>query len=293
LGFFILVVIETFINQPALDIDSVLFVDRGQRALGKIFDVFGSVLKPYYSVRFNDSDHIKSFNVKIKEPVYCAPKTEYSSYVLVSQLLKMKGSDASWKDNNEPPQEYLDYSDDEVEQLAKKNRKPKKYRNAKKNGAKSLPEALTTQDACQDDNVAEITVHSTVRNSEPEQMYAPHPAYNHQSMNYGHGRFPTYAQHLSAMNHSQMYHQPYNPWYYAPMYPPQQFPFHQQPRNNYPQPPQNQPRYNYSQPPQQQPRYNYSQPLQQQPMYNYPQPPQQPPPQPPFYYNNPNGSNFM
>lgn len=119
-------VVEAFFNQPALDIDSILFLDRGKRALGKIFDVFGPVNKPYYAVRFNNPDHIKTFNVLIKEPVFCAPETEHSSFVLVSQLLKMKGSDASWKYNNEPPPELLDYSDDEAEKLAKKKRKQNK-----------------------------------------------------------------------------------------------------------------------------------------------------------------------
>lgn len=119
-------VVEAFFNQPALDIDSILFLDRGKRALGKVFDVFGPVNKPFYAVRFNNPDHIKTFNVLIKEPVFCAPETEHSSFVLVSQLLKMKGSDASWKHNNEPPPELLDYSDDEAEKLAKKNRKQNK-----------------------------------------------------------------------------------------------------------------------------------------------------------------------
>jgi H/ACA ribonucleoprotein complex non-core subunit NAF1 len=50
-----------------LDIDSVLFVDRGKRALGRIFDVFGPVTKPFYAVRFNDSNHIKTFDVQIKD----------------------------------------------------------------------------------------------------------------------------------------------------------------------------------------------------------------------------------
>lgn len=116
-------VVEAFFKQPALDIDSILFLDRGRRALGKIFDVFGPVNKPYYAVRFNNSDHIKTYNILVKEPVYCAPDSEYSSFVLVSQLLKMKGSDASWKHNNEPPIELLEYSDDEAEKLAKKKRK--------------------------------------------------------------------------------------------------------------------------------------------------------------------------
>ena len=35
----------------------------------------------------------------------------------------MKGSDASWENNNEPPDRYLDFSDDEQERMAKSIRK--------------------------------------------------------------------------------------------------------------------------------------------------------------------------
>lgn len=35
----------------------------------------------------------------------------------------MKGSDASWADNNEPPECYLEYSDDEQERIARRNRR--------------------------------------------------------------------------------------------------------------------------------------------------------------------------
>lgn len=37
----------------------------------------------------------------------------------------MKGSDASWKHNNEPPDAYLDFSDDEQESLARRIRSGK------------------------------------------------------------------------------------------------------------------------------------------------------------------------
>ena len=46
-----LVVVKAFQNFPAIDLDSVLFLDSGDRPLGKVFDVFGPVTEPYYSVR--------------------------------------------------------------------------------------------------------------------------------------------------------------------------------------------------------------------------------------------------
>lgn len=83
-----LVVIQSFPNTPALDIDTVLFLDRGQRALGKIFDVFGPVQEPFYSVRFNSREHIQERDIRREQVVYCAPQTEYTSYIPVAQLLK-------------------------------------------------------------------------------------------------------------------------------------------------------------------------------------------------------------
>ncbi|XP_026817272.1 H/ACA ribonucleoprotein complex non-core subunit NAF1 isoform X1 [Rhopalosiphum maidis] len=226
-----LVIVEAFLNQPALDIDSVLFVDRGKRALGRIFDVFGPVTKPFYAVRFNDSNHIKTFDVQIKEPVYCAPQTEYASYVMVSQLMKIKGSDASWRDNNEPPCEFLDYSDDEAEKLAKKSRRQKKCTQPSGEGDDKVnkeksPDPPSQSVVRNNPTPRSMTPRSSFQNSNnrTQQTYSPRPP------NYGYGprQFPTYAQHLSSMEYSQAYRQPYNPWYYDPMY---------APRHSYPPPP--------------------------------------------------------
>lgn len=301
--FYILVIVEAFLNNPALDIDSVLFVDRGQRALGRIFDVFGPVTKPFYAIRFNNNEHIINFNVQIKEPVYCAPKTEYASYVLVSQLMQMKGSDASWRHNNEPPQEFLDYSDDEAEKLAKKKRKQKKYKrpeecntNDKSPNSESI--VKNTPSFCARNTYSSVrhsnnytqqttsNTHSSVRhpNNWTPQTHSPCPSTRPQSTNNGFGPrpFPTYAQHLRAMEYSHSYRQPYNPWYYNQMYPsadchliqyplrPEQPPQHnypiQSPQHNYPEQPL---RHNY---PDQPPHHNY---LEQPSQYNFPkQPPQ-------------------
>lgn len=250
---------EAFLNQPALDIDSVLFVDRGKRAIGRIFDVFGPVIKPFYAIRFNDSNHIKKFDLQIKEPVYCAPQTEYASYVMVSQLMKMKGSDASWRDNNEPPCEFLDYSDDEAEKLAKKKRRQKKCdqlsedddtidrekspdppsQHVVRNNPTSrsmTPRSVTPRNMTPRNMTPRsmtprsMTPHSSYQssNNRTQQTYNSRPPYHGNYDHNGPRQFPTYAQHLSSMEFSHAYRQPYNPWYYDPMYAPRHNHPHQQ-----------------------------------------------------------------
>nr|CAD7572192.1 unnamed protein product [Timema californicum] len=115
-----LVVVQPNPNTPTLNLDSVLFLECGKRALGHIFDVFGQVKAPYYCVRFNSPEHIETAGVQVGTIVYCAPKSPYTEYVFLNQLLSMRGSDASWKHNNEPPPRLLDYSDDEEERQARR-----------------------------------------------------------------------------------------------------------------------------------------------------------------------------
>ncbi|XP_064594823.1 H/ACA ribonucleoprotein complex non-core subunit NAF1-like [Liolophura sinensis] len=119
-----LVVIKSETGVPALNEDSILF-KANREVFGKIFEVFGPVCSPLYSVRFNSGEDIKKCGVEIGHQVYCAPrKTELTQYVFVDQLKTIKGSDASWEDNHEPPERFVEYSDDEEERKAKsKNRK--------------------------------------------------------------------------------------------------------------------------------------------------------------------------
>jgi len=115
-----LVVIESLPGNPAIDIDSVLFLDHGKRALGRVFDVIGPVALPYYCVRFNSKDHIQEKSVSPGMDVFYAPQSnEFTAYVFLDQLMKLKISDASWKDDEEPPPQFLQYSDDEEERKAK------------------------------------------------------------------------------------------------------------------------------------------------------------------------------
>ena len=75
-------------GKPTLNLDIILFIERGKRALGHIFDVFGKVSEPYYCVRFNSSEHIKESDIKVGMTVYYCPNSQYTSLVFLSELTK-------------------------------------------------------------------------------------------------------------------------------------------------------------------------------------------------------------
>ncbi|CAG9564907.1 unnamed protein product [Danaus chrysippus] len=118
-----LVIVRAFEATPAVDLDSVLFLDNGAKALGKVFDVFGPVTEPHYCVRFNSLEHVRERGVVTGADVYIAPRSSHTSYVFLAELMKVKGSDASWLNDIEPPPSHVDYSDDEEERRANRARK--------------------------------------------------------------------------------------------------------------------------------------------------------------------------
>ncbi|KAL0870956.1 hypothetical protein ABMA27_004779 [Loxostege sticticalis] len=121
-----LVIVRAFPETPAVDLDSVLFLDNGAKTLGKVFDVFGPVTEPHYCVRFNSREHAASRGAAPGADVYYAPRTDHTNYVFLAELLKVKGSDASWLHDIEPPPHQVDYSDDEEERRANRARKDAK-----------------------------------------------------------------------------------------------------------------------------------------------------------------------
>ncbi|XP_065574498.1 H/ACA ribonucleoprotein complex non-core subunit NAF1-like [Artemia franciscana] len=124
-----LVVVQALKNTPALDEDSVLFLDKGKKPLGKVFDIFGCVSEPSYVVRFNSPEHVQEKEITVGTEVFCAPRTEHSHFVLISQLMSMKGSDASGKNDMELPPSLQEFSDDEKEREARRKKKSQKHNN--------------------------------------------------------------------------------------------------------------------------------------------------------------------
>jgi len=115
----ILVLVMAKKGTPAVDLDSVLFLDNGKKTLGKVFDVFGQVNEPIYMVRFNSAEHIVELGIAIGMEVWFAPRTSHTAFVFVDALMRVKGSDASWEHDQEPPDGCIEYSDDEDERKAK------------------------------------------------------------------------------------------------------------------------------------------------------------------------------
>ena len=94
--------------------------------MGRVFDNIGTVTQPLHVVRFNSEQHIEERGVTVGMKVFYAPKSELTSNVFLEQLMAMKISDASWANDEEPPSQFLDHSDDEEEQRVKRESKAKK-----------------------------------------------------------------------------------------------------------------------------------------------------------------------
>lgn len=129
-----LVVVEATKSEPVLNLDTVLFLEDG-RAIGLIFDVVGPVVKPYYVLRFNNTEEIEEEHLEKGVKIFCAPTHEdYTFFVFekqIKEMMKKQGSDASWEYDIEPPEHELEYSDDEQEREAKKGRKAKRQADGK------------------------------------------------------------------------------------------------------------------------------------------------------------------
>ena len=111
-----LVIVQSRPMLPALDTDSVLWRSNRQ-PLGAIFETFGPVQSPYYSVRFRCPKQIHKSGISVGESIFFTPNnTQFTKYVFTHHLMQLKGSDASWTDDIEPPLEAVDFSDDEREQ---------------------------------------------------------------------------------------------------------------------------------------------------------------------------------
>ncbi|KFQ38919.1 H/ACA ribonucleoprotein complex non-core subunit NAF1, partial [Mesitornis unicolor] len=127
-----LVIIESLRGLPPVNEESIIFKEDRQ-AVGKIFEIFGPVLHPFYVLRFNSSEHIKAKGINVQDSMYFIPSVEdFTQYIFTEKLKQEKGSDASWKNDQEPPPEALDFSDDEKEREAKQKKKKPQNQGRKK-----------------------------------------------------------------------------------------------------------------------------------------------------------------
>ncbi|KAM9193129.1 H/ACA ribonucleoprotein complex non-core subunit NAF1 isoform 1-T1 [Mergus octosetaceus] len=142
-----LVIIESVRGLPPINEESIIFKEDRQAA-GKIFEIFGPVMHPFYVLRFNSAEHIKEKSINVRDNMYFAPSVQdFTQYIFAEKLRQEKGSDASWKNDQEPPPEALDYSDDEKEREAKQRKKKAQNQGRKKfrseTNTSGLAEAVT------------------------------------------------------------------------------------------------------------------------------------------------------
>uniref|UniRef100_A0A8D0GHN5 H/ACA ribonucleoprotein complex subunit n=1 Tax=Sphenodon punctatus TaxID=8508 RepID=A0A8D0GHN5_SPHPU len=130
-----LVIIESLKGLPPVNEESIIFKED-RHAAGKIFEIFGPVLHPFYVLRFNSPGQIEAKGIKIQDTVYFSPSVEdFTQYIFTENLKQDKGSDASWMNDQEPPTEALDFSEDEKESEA--NPKKKKTQNQRRKKRRS------------------------------------------------------------------------------------------------------------------------------------------------------------
>lgn len=95
-----------------LNEETILF-DCNRKELGKIYEVFGPVQSPFYSIRFNTTKEIEENGLSVAKDAfifYAYESTEYTKFIFnVDELRRLKGSDASWNNDNEPPAEYVEF----------------------------------------------------------------------------------------------------------------------------------------------------------------------------------------
>lgn len=127
-------------EEIVLDSETVLFTlsstdssPDSMQPLGRIWDVFGPVSQPFYSVRFNSRDDAQTaFQTQIRgQKVFYVPdlKLSVSNVVMTKPLKQLKGTDASNIYDEEVGIDEMEFSDDEKEQEFKKNLKRKKKHN--------------------------------------------------------------------------------------------------------------------------------------------------------------------
>ena len=76
-----------------------------RKPVGLIFETFGPVKQPFYSIRFNSREDLEKLKLEPGDSLFFSP--DFSEMVKIDKLLKQKGCDASWEDDKECPDKFL------------------------------------------------------------------------------------------------------------------------------------------------------------------------------------------
>ncbi|KAJ2556640.1 hypothetical protein EV175_001870 [Coemansia sp. RSA 1933] len=105
-------------------VDSGNIVALGnRRVLGLVFEVFGPVTQPMYTVRFPTSEDIDPLVCAEGTPVFYVPEL---ARMVDTSAIRVKGTDASNIYDEEVGSDTMDFSDDEAEMVHRQRRRAKK-----------------------------------------------------------------------------------------------------------------------------------------------------------------------
>lgn len=240
-----------------------IFCFEDRTVIGPLFEIFGRVQQPVYSVKFNSEEQFLKFKEsKGKTVYYVVPD---SQFLYTDSIKHIKGTDASNCHDEELPEEEQEYSDDEKElaaKLAKKKKKNKKTKDKQTHtSGPSLPNKrqkvsayspITTysQNAVHNRGRQILPQHNTIysnygQQQPPQQQQQQSPPvaqygqpYYPQTDSYNSlmGQTPQYPQPTFGQSqhfYQNAYNQPVQPQYQPAYQPPQQY-------NQYQQQPQEQ-----------------------------------------------------
>ncbi|KAJ2816768.1 hypothetical protein FBU31_006464 [Coemansia sp. 'formosensis'] len=133
------VIIQAHISgeRHVLDSESILSFDN-RKVLGLVYDVFGPVSRPMYTVRVREIDRE---SIVVGRGVYFAPGWVK---MLATEKLRVKGTDASNEYDEEVGDDGMEFSDDEEERIHRKQAKKSRQQAAHN---KTLNAGLSTDPA--------------------------------------------------------------------------------------------------------------------------------------------------
>ncbi|KAI8831807.1 Gar1/Naf1 RNA binding region-domain-containing protein [Chytriomyces cf. hyalinus JEL632] len=137
-----LVIQSTPIESITLDADSILCT-ADRKVFGKVFETFGPVKEPMYSVLY--SPDVNDVKVEVGDKVFYV--SEMAKFVFAAQLKAMKGSDASNFYDEEVADHEREFSDDEQEQEFRARRKLERKKNTKHNDPEEEEDGQVVDDA--------------------------------------------------------------------------------------------------------------------------------------------------
>lgn len=101
-----------------------VFCLEDRKPLGVLYETFGRVQAPLYTVKFDSTEAADEYKSKIGEKVYYVVSA--SKFLFTDSIKNLKGSDASNLHDEEIPTEEQEYSDDEIERMNNMKKKKKK-----------------------------------------------------------------------------------------------------------------------------------------------------------------------